>query len=482
MRSSMQPQSSVGAARPAGLASGAAARAAAAVAPAGRPPPESAWGGRATVRIFRQAAMAVGEAACSAVLLFSCFLATALILSEAAQGIRRSLYCRLGVRKRLAPMACVVPLTTAAVLCNAAVVAGLLCVARFAWRSGSLGAAGSSWAEMERQRQALRSDLRTWRGASAKVLLAAGVTYLLAGAPCAGLARLAFIFLATGFLTLYATALFFDDDFENVRLSPRFLRFLGVYTLVGLTFTALNTGATERLDGKPQVPPEGVGVVAGYAPYHGRGNETDVFEPVCSSAGQRKLSPPACTVPLDLASAVSLWWAASPLFAAMLPVRGGQDVNGAGCGGQGVRRLLQRWRRHVDVALLGSTLSLLLLLDRPCRHSSPISFAYAEFGAWAVGLLSLLRRASPLSCDGWRGPLEHLAQVRGPEFSVSQCAVCLTALQRGEDVCRTPCNHDFHRDCLEEWVLSRRSRSADCPLCREPLVLREALDLTRLLL
>merc|ERR1719414_2807161 len=103
---------------------------------------------------------------------------------------------------------------------------------------------------MERQRAVLQVELRLWRSVSCKVLFVAGMTYLFAGAPCAGHARLAFIFLATGFLTLYATALFFDDDFEQVRMSPRCLRFLGVYTLVGLTFSFLSSGVTELLDGR----------------------------------------------------------------------------------------------------------------------------------------------------------------------------------------------------------------------------------------
>jgi len=418
-----------------------------------------------------------GQTACSAILLGSCFLAAGLIFSEATQGARRSLYCRIGPHRRLAPVACVIPLSTAAVLCNAAVVAGLLCVARFAWRSGNLSTVGIEGfnAEVERQRMVLQADLRRWRCLSSKILFVAGATYLIVGSPCAGFARLALIFLATGFLTLYATALFFDDDFEQVRLSPRFLRFLGVYALVGLTFTTLTAGVYERLgDAKFKTDT-----------HSGHDQDDFITRAVCTQQEEKVLAPPTCTVPLDLASTACLWWAASPLFAALLP---GQSSSGSGPGASGssagergpsrARRLLQRCRHRVDIGLLGTTMALLLLLDSPCRLSSPIAFSNAEFGAWVIGLLLLLRRSSPLLFDGWRGPLEHMPASQG-EFTISQCVICLADLSRGEDVCRTPCGHDFHRGCLEEWVWAKRHRSAACPLCRQHLVLPENLDIWR---
>merc|ERR1712039_268269 len=100
------------------------------------------------------------------------------------------------------------------------------------------------------------------------------------------------------------------------------------------------------------------------------------------------------------------------------------------------------------------------------------AFSNAQLGAWAVGLLLLLRRTSPLVFDGWRGALEHMPASRG-EFTLSQCAICLADLAQGEDVCRTPCGHDFHRGCLEEWVWAKRQRSTACPLCRQQLILPE---------
>lgn len=432
------------------------------------------------VRDFRPPPSALGHAVCSAILLGSCLLAMSLIVSEAFQGVRRSVFCKLGPHRRLAPVSCVVPLAGAAVLCNSAVAVGLGFVARFALHSGSAGA-GASLMVMERQRDVLQADLRRWRTVSAKILLVSGVAYLLVGAPCAGLAKLALVFLATGFITLYATAIFFDDDFDQAHITPKLLRFLGVYALVGLTFTRLSKGASEKLG-------DHLDEFSNTNRTH-HDNEDLFASAACSEKGLLLLSPSYCTMPLDLAAVVCFWWAASPLFAIFLPARGGlvesgdprAAPSGGGGGGGGVlgalgsgswnpRRWLQRRRQHIDLVVLGVTMSLLLLLDGPCRHSSPIAFESAEMGAWIIGLLILFRQASPLVCDGWRGPLEHFPSIMGPVFNPPQCAICIGDLVSGEDICRTPCAHDFHRGCLEDWVWSRGQRSAGCPLCRDTIV------------
>jgi len=43
------------------------------------------------------------------------------------------------------------------------------------------------------------------------------------------------------------------------------------------------------------------------------------------------------------------------------------------------------------------------------------------------------------------------------------CAVCLDSFVSGDLVRQLPCQHDFHRDCIDVWLLERSSR---CPICR----------------
>jgi hypothetical protein len=43
------------------------------------------------------------------------------------------------------------------------------------------------------------------------------------------------------------------------------------------------------------------------------------------------------------------------------------------------------------------------------------------------------------------------------------CAVCLDSFVSGDLVRQLPCRHDFHKDCVDVWLLERSSR---CPICR----------------
>lgn len=280
--------------------------------------------------------------------------------------------------------------------------------------------------------------------------------------------------------------MFFDDDFEQVRLSPRLFRFLLVYILVGLTFTALAAGATERRGRLPaadlKVTVEPAPDQSDYAQRHTTGvgaerigeHKRESFANVCSAIGWQQVAPQQCTVPLDFISGISLWWAASPVFSVLLPIREQPGALGY------CRYFMQRWRKHIDIAILTVSGILLFCLWTPCASVAPIAFGNAEFGAWGVALITLLRRISPMVFDGWRGPLAHLEQPSGPIFSHAQCSVCLMDLVQGEDICRTPCSHDFHRSCLEEWVLSNRYGPTGCPLCREPILGRGSNDLSRI--
>ena len=81
------------------------------------------------------------------------------------------------------------------------------------------------------------------------------------------------------------------------------------------------------------------------------------------------------------------------------------------------------------------------------------------------GLLAIL--IGPSLTDRTLGTSRHdyhqqLMSTNAPD---SSCAVCLELIVR-EDACMTtPCNHRFHRACLEGWL----NRRLICPVCREDL-------------
>ncbi|KAF8086920.1 hypothetical protein N665_0609s0050 [Sinapis alba] len=49
----------------------------------------------------------------------------------------------------------------------------------------------------------------------------------------------------------------------------------------------------------------------------------------------------------------------------------------------------------------------------------------------------------------------------------SECVVCLSKLQEGEEARKLECGHVFHKRCLEGWL---HQLNFTCPLCRTSLV------------
>ncbi|KAL1213333.1 RING-H2 finger protein ATL74 [Cardamine amara subsp. amara] len=53
------------------------------------------------------------------------------------------------------------------------------------------------------------------------------------------------------------------------------------------------------------------------------------------------------------------------------------------------------------------------------------------------------------------------------EITVTECAICLSEFADGERVrVLPPCNHSFHKTCVDTWLLSHSS----CPNCRHSLI------------
>ena len=108
-----------------------------------------------------------GQISCAGFLLVACLVAITMICREAIQGATKSFYCSADGQhvdaSSPAPLGCAIPLAAAAILCNLAVVGGLVCVGRFAWQSG-----GATDRDVELQRASLIADLRIWRSFSAK--------------------------------------------------------------------------------------------------------------------------------------------------------------------------------------------------------------------------------------------------------------------------------------------------------------------------
>ncbi|XP_062091116.1 RING-H2 finger protein ATL52-like [Humulus lupulus] len=62
---------------------------------------------------------------------------------------------------------------------------------------------------------------------------------------------------------------------------------------------------------------------------------------------------------------------------------------------------------------------------------------------------------------------EKAEAVAEDEVDQSECLVCLSAFEEGEEIRKLPrCKHSFHAPCIDMWLCSH----SDCPLCRTPVV------------
>ena len=56
-------------------------------------------------------------------------------------------------------------------------------------------------------------------------------------------------------------------------------------------------------------------------------------------------------------------------------------------------------------------------------------------------------------------------EVKKPEDE-EQCSICLMEFQNGEVIRTLPCIHNFHKDCINQWL----KRQKYCPLCKGEIV------------
>ncbi|CAI0554600.1 unnamed protein product [Linum tenue] len=66
----------------------------------------------------------------------------------------------------------------------------------------------------------------------------------------------------------------------------------------------------------------------------------------------------------------------------------------------------------------------------------------------------------------------YYSEQENPKSGATECAVCLSEFRKGESVRKLGCEHLFHRDCLDKWLMSPAGFSGpSCPLCRDRLAL-----------
>ena len=61
--------------------------------------------------------------------------------------------------------------------------------------------------------------------------------------------------------------------------------------------------------------------------------------------------------------------------------------------------------------------------------------------------------------------IENLGEAKKNEDE-EQCSICLMEFQNGEIIRTLPCIHNFHKDCINQWL----KRQKYCPLCKGEIV------------
>jgi len=104
-----------------------------------------------------------------------------------------------------------------------------------------------------------------------------------------------------------------------------------------------------------------------------------------------------------------------------------------------------------SMAVVVHTAMIMLILS-VTEGSLMIIFLYSFF----VALLASLFRIASIMAN---------AHNRCVTSGLGICAICLEAMQEGENQCQiqiTVCGHAYHRSCLQNW----NSHKSTCPLCR----------------
>lgn len=51
------------------------------------------------------------------------------------------------------------------------------------------------------------------------------------------------------------------------------------------------------------------------------------------------------------------------------------------------------------------------------------------------------------------------------------CSICCNSVKYTEFIRKLPCNHIYHKKCIDKWLISllKKSEKMNCPLCRKIL-------------
>ncbi|KAL3872343.1 hypothetical protein ACJMK2_040273 [Sinanodonta woodiana] len=131
------------------------------------------------------------------------------------------------------------------------------------------------------------------------------------------------------------------------------------------------------------------------------------------------------------------------------------------------RLVFRPFRRHLYGRPMGDPfLLMMMLMNRDPRMLVPEDIDFSDYES----LWELAERLGEVKGRGLKE--EDIAQLptrthrtvggKKEGKSEKQCSICLTEFKSGEKIVLLPCHHEYHADCIPEWL----KRNATCPICR----------------
>jgi len=111
---------------------------------------------------------------------------------------------------------------------------------------------------------------------------------------------------------------------------------------------------------------------------------------------------------------------------------------------------------RLSLAVIFTAVARLLMTLIVFYHSFPPRFQGAQPAPKPRG-------ASQAVIDSM--PVEKFCSEGFDASGETSCAVCLSEFEEGDGLRRLPCNHSFHRACIDKWL----KRNKVCPLCLQDI-------------
>ena len=147
--------------------------------------------------------------------------------------------------------------------------------------------------------------------------------------------------------------------------------------------------------------------------------------------------------------------------------------------------------RNISSQLSSTATSGLTLRIRPGDTYYPLQKGYVSLLCLSIFLLSFILACYGIHCPcplqvnipNFRAKINYWTSSRATKlesletylYDITSCCICLENFELGSHVTRLPCQHQFHKRCIYEWVTGpqfvscNKSEDPTCPICSQKI-------------